>query len=175
MSKNVMHYEKIIRGRKNRGKNFAPGEEIILDDEGFIHQSGIDENGIPILYKAYDEEIKKIANVVREEIGKSKYHWFGHKTTIGLTKNELIDYVENNLYEILPDMPDEIKEYQEALKDFMSEWRKKLGEKPTRLLHCDENDIWDGVNFIENKLAKELNEEYSKTQKRPNLKRKTNL
>ena len=41
MGKNLIHYEKIIRGFKNRGKDFAPGDEIIIDDEGFIRQRGI--------------------------------------------------------------------------------------------------------------------------------------
>lgn len=174
MSKDLIHYEKIVRGLKNRGKNFAPGDEIILDDEGFIRQSGVDENGIPIIHKAYDEEIKKIANDVREEMGKPKYQWFGYKTTIGLTKNELINYVENNPYEILLDMPLEIKEYQKELKEFILEWSKKLKRKSPGICHMDDSNIWDGSEFIENKIAKAYNEEYDKTHKthkRPILKR----
>lgn len=86
MGENVIHFKKIVRGFKNRNKNFMPDEQIILDDNGFVHQSGVDENGIPIIYMAYDDEIKKMSNEIRDKIGKPEYRWFGHKTTVGLTK-----------------------------------------------------------------------------------------
>lgn len=120
---------------------------------------------------AYDKEIKEIANEVREKIGEPKYEWFGHKTTVGLTRNELIRLVESNYHEIILDMPDEFKEYQDALKKFMSEWEKKLGWNSQGLKHYDESDIWNGKEFIENTFAKKWNEEYEKEHPRPTFKR----
>ena len=166
MGENVIHFKKIVRGFENRNKNFAPGEEIVLDDDGLVHQNGVDEYGIPIIYMAYDDKTKDMANEIREKIGKPEYRWFGHKTTIGLTKNELIHLAENNTHEIILDMPREIKEYQNALKIFMAKWGSKLGKKMIQHNHQDDSDIWNGHEFVENKFAKEYNEEYDRTQQK---------
>ena len=171
MGENVIHFKRIVRGYENRNKNFMPNEQIILDDNGFVHQSGVDENGIPIIYMAYDDEIKKRANEIRDKIGKPEYRWFGHKTTVGLTKNELIRLAEENTHEIILDMPKEIKEYQNALKMFMVEWGNKLGKKMIRPVHQDDSDIWNGHEFVENKFAKEYNEEYDRKHPMPTIKR----
>lgn len=162
MGENVIHFKRIVRGFENRNKNFMPDEQIILDDNGFVHQSGVDENGIPKIYMAYDDEIKNMANEIRDKIGKTEYRWFGHKTTVGLTKNELIRLAEKNTHEIILDMPKEIEEYQNALKIFMAEWESKLGKKMIRPIHQDDSDIWNGHEFVENKFAKEYNEEYDR-------------
>ena len=119
---------------------------------------------------AYDEEIKDKANEIREQIGKPKYDWFGHRTTAGLTRNELISLIENNPNEIFLDIPNEFNEYQIALKKFMSEWKKKLGYCPQVFKHEDESDIWNGKEFIENTFAKKSNEEYEKEHPRPKFK-----
>ena len=50
MGENVIHFKRIVRGFENRNKNFMPDKEIVLDDNGLVHQSGVDEDGIPIIY-----------------------------------------------------------------------------------------------------------------------------
>jgi hypothetical protein len=47
----------------------------------------------------------------------------------------------------------------------------KLGKKMIRPVHQDDSDIWNGQEFVENKFAKEYNEEYDKTHPMPTIKR----
>lgn len=171
MGKKVIYFNKIIRGFDNRNKNFKKGEVIQLDDEGFVRQEGVDEYGIPIIYKEYEYQIKEFANCIRKKENKPEYDRLGYKTSIGLTKNELICFAENNFNEILLDSPGEIKEFQSELKKFIEKWEEKLGKKKIVFGHQDDSDIWSGREFVENKFAKTFNEEYDSKHPKPTIKR----